>query len=208
MISKEITIRLENGLEARPVAMLVQVASKFDSSVYLEAGEKKVNAKSIMGVMILNFAAGTKTTVTVDGRVTAVAEGETTIFITCGKQQINCPVVVKYVEETEPPTEETVDPTAETLEQVETTEATEPTETAGPDFNLKLVKYDISLGVGYASQLVLDCDLEPSDVTWTSEHDFIAKVDETGLVTAVSYGTTAIIVRYGDQEVQCIVRCK
>ena len=147
-------------------------------------------------------------TVTVDGRVTAVAEGETTIFITCGKQQINCPVVVKYVEETEPPTEETVDSTAETLEQAETTEATEPTETAGPDFNLKLVKYDISLGVGYASQLVLDCDLEPSDVTWTSEHDFIAKVDETGLVTAVSYGTTAIIVRYGDQEVQCIVRCK
>mgnify|MGYP003294955718 FL=1 len=33
MISKEITIRLENGLEARPVAMLVQVASKYDSSV-------------------------------------------------------------------------------------------------------------------------------------------------------------------------------
>ena len=46
-------------------------------------------------------------TVTVDGRVTAVAEGETTIYITCGKQQINCPVVVRYVEETEPPTEET-----------------------------------------------------------------------------------------------------
>lgn len=141
-------------------------------------------------------------TVTVDGRVTAVAEGETTIYITCGTQQINCPVVVKFVEETEPPTEETADPTAETEEQAETSEV------ILPDLELKLKKYDISLTVGYASQLVLDCDLEASDVTWTSEHDFIATVDENGLVTAVSYGTTAIIVKYGDQEVQCIVRCK
>ena len=67
MISKEITIRLENGLEARPVAMLVQVASKFDSSVYLEAGEKKVNAKSIMGMMSLGLDTGEKVNVIVDG---------------------------------------------------------------------------------------------------------------------------------------------
>lgn len=67
MISKEITIRLENGLEARPVAMLVQVASKYDSSVYLEADEKKVNAKSIMGMMSLGLDAGEKVTVIVDG---------------------------------------------------------------------------------------------------------------------------------------------
>ena len=38
MITKDITIRLENGLEARPVAMLVHEASKYESSVYLEAG--------------------------------------------------------------------------------------------------------------------------------------------------------------------------
>lgn len=147
-------------------------------------------------------------TVTVDGRVTAVAEGETTIYITCGKQQINCPVVVRYVEETEPPTEETVDPTAEAEEPAQTVQTTEATEATEADLVLKLKKYDISLAVGYSSQLILDCDLDPSEVTWTSEHDFIAKVDENGLVTAVSYGTTAIIAKYGDQEVQCIVRCK
>ena len=73
MISKEITIRLENGLEARPVAMLVQVASKFDSSVYLEAGEKKVNAKSIMGMMSLGLDTGEKVTVIVDGPDEAAA---------------------------------------------------------------------------------------------------------------------------------------
>ena len=67
MISKEITIRLENGLEARPVAMLVQVASQFDSSIYLEAGEKKVNAKSIMGMMSLGLDTGEKVTAIADG---------------------------------------------------------------------------------------------------------------------------------------------
>ena len=73
MISKEITIRLENGLEARPVAMLVQVASQFDSSIYLEAGEKKVNAKSIMGMMSLGLDTGEKVTVVVDGEDESVA---------------------------------------------------------------------------------------------------------------------------------------
>lgn len=67
MINKEITIRLENGLEARPVAMLVQVASQYDSSVYLETGTKKVNAKSIMGMMSLGLDIGEKVNVIVDG---------------------------------------------------------------------------------------------------------------------------------------------
>lgn len=67
MISKEITIRLENGLEARPVALLVQVASQFDSSVYLETGDKKVNAKSIMGMMSLGLDIGEKVNVVIDG---------------------------------------------------------------------------------------------------------------------------------------------
>lgn len=67
MISKEITIRLENGLEARPVAMLVQVASQYDSTIYLEADEKKVNAKSIMGMMSLGLDTGEKVTAIIEG---------------------------------------------------------------------------------------------------------------------------------------------
>lgn len=67
MISKEITIRLENGLEARPVAMLVQVASKYESTAYLQADGKKVNAKSIMGMMSMGLDTGEKVTVVVDG---------------------------------------------------------------------------------------------------------------------------------------------
>lgn len=73
MSTKEITIRLENGLEARPVAMLVQVASQFESTVYLEAGNKKVNAKSIMGMMSLGLDTGEKVTVITDGSDEAAA---------------------------------------------------------------------------------------------------------------------------------------
>ena len=49
MIKKPITIRLSSGLEARPVAMLVQVASQYESEIYVESGRKKVKAKSRMG---------------------------------------------------------------------------------------------------------------------------------------------------------------
>ena len=50
MIKKPITINLSTGLEARPVAQLVQVASQFNSEIYVEIGKKRVNAKSIMGL--------------------------------------------------------------------------------------------------------------------------------------------------------------
>ena len=53
---KNIQIKLENGLDARPVALLVQVASKFESTIYIQSEGKKVNAKSIMGVLSLNLS--------------------------------------------------------------------------------------------------------------------------------------------------------
>ncbi len=67
MIRKPITIGISNGLEARPIALLVQVASQYTSNIYLESEERKVNAKSIMGMMSLGLDAGEKVTVSVDG---------------------------------------------------------------------------------------------------------------------------------------------
>lgn len=67
MTKRHVEIKLQNGLEARPVAMLVQVASKYDSSIYLEAAGRKVNAKSIMGMMSLMLISGESVTVTADG---------------------------------------------------------------------------------------------------------------------------------------------
>ena len=68
MIKKPITIRLSSGLEARPVAMLVQVASQYESEIYVESGRKKVNAKSIMGMMTLGVPAG--------GKINVIAKGD------------------------------------------------------------------------------------------------------------------------------------
>ena len=68
MIKKSIEIKLAHGLEARPVAELVQLASKYDSTVHIEAQSKKVNAKSIMGMMTLNLSSGEKIDVIADGK--------------------------------------------------------------------------------------------------------------------------------------------
>ena len=68
MKKKGMTVQLENGLEARPIAMLVQVASRYESSIYIETGDKKVNAKSIMGMMTLILSAGDNITVSADGK--------------------------------------------------------------------------------------------------------------------------------------------
>ena len=67
MIKKPITINLSTGLEARPVAQLVQVASQFNSEIYVEIGRKKVNAKSIMGMMTLGLDNGESVTVVTEG---------------------------------------------------------------------------------------------------------------------------------------------
>ncbi|HIU03789.1 MAG TPA: HPr family phosphocarrier protein [Candidatus Onthocola gallistercoris] len=67
MVSKDITINIPKGLEARPVAVLVQIASKYESSIYVEIQEKKVNAKSIMGMMSLGLAEGEEVTITANG---------------------------------------------------------------------------------------------------------------------------------------------
>ena len=68
MIEKSIKIQLNGGLEARPVAMLVQVASQHESSVYIMSEGRKVKAKSIMGMMSLALDTGESVTVSADGK--------------------------------------------------------------------------------------------------------------------------------------------
>ena len=68
MLKKSMKIQLKNGLEARPIAVLVQVASQHESSVYIESEGKKVNVKSIMGMMSLGLDSGEEVTVIADGK--------------------------------------------------------------------------------------------------------------------------------------------
>lgn len=76
MVRKTVTVELASGLEARPVAMLVQVASQYESNIYVEIESKRVNAKSIMGMMTLGLAAGEQITITADGSDEEIAVGE------------------------------------------------------------------------------------------------------------------------------------
>ena len=64
MISRDFTINNKLGLHARPSAQITQVASRFASDIHIARNGRRVNAKSIMGVMML--AAGQGTVVTVD----------------------------------------------------------------------------------------------------------------------------------------------
>ncbi len=67
MIKKPVTIQANMDMEARPIAHLVQEASQYSSKVYIGLDEKKINAKSIMGMMSLKLTKGTNLVVVADG---------------------------------------------------------------------------------------------------------------------------------------------
>ncbi|MBO8173283.1 MAG: HPr family phosphocarrier protein [Bacillaceae bacterium] len=67
MVEEKVTVKLKTGLQARPAAQFVQEANRFSSQIYLQKDEKKVDAKSIMGVMSLAVASGTEVTIVADG---------------------------------------------------------------------------------------------------------------------------------------------
>ena len=76
MLKKVLTIEGQNSSEAKPVAMLVQVASQYESTIYLETGSKRVNAKSIMGMMTLALMEGMDILVEADGNDETAAVSE------------------------------------------------------------------------------------------------------------------------------------
>ena len=58
MYSKEIVVRCESGLHNRQATYFVQKANEFDSSIWLESGNRKMNAKSLLGIMSLGVVTG------------------------------------------------------------------------------------------------------------------------------------------------------
>ena len=73
MIKKPVTLQSDLDMESRPIAHLVQEASQYDSTIYIEAEGKRVNAKSIMGMMSLGMDSGENVTVSADGEDEAAA---------------------------------------------------------------------------------------------------------------------------------------
>lgn len=68
MISRTVKVNLPAESEARPVAVLVQLASKYESKVSIVSKDKRINAKSIMGMMSLGFVNGDSLTVEAEGQ--------------------------------------------------------------------------------------------------------------------------------------------
>ncbi|MCP1145822.1 HPr family phosphocarrier protein [Lysinibacillus endophyticus] len=68
MVETTVEVKLKTGLQARQAALFVQEANRYKSEVYLQKEEKKVNAKSIMGIMSLAIARGTAVTLIADGK--------------------------------------------------------------------------------------------------------------------------------------------
>lgn len=66
-IQKEIQIHNEQGLHARPAALIVQIASKFQSDITIEKDGERVNGKSIMGILTLGVQQGSHVLIEVTG---------------------------------------------------------------------------------------------------------------------------------------------
>ena len=66
-MKKDVVIRMSDSMEATPIAHLVQLANQFSSKVYFEMDTKKVNAKSIMGMMSLVLSSGATVTIDAEG---------------------------------------------------------------------------------------------------------------------------------------------
>ena len=67
MISKEVVIDNQGGLHARPATFFIQKANEFKSSIWVEKEERRVNAKSLLGVLSLGIVKGTSVKIIADG---------------------------------------------------------------------------------------------------------------------------------------------
>ena len=85
MLKETIIVGLESGLEARPAALFVQIASKYESHISILLTDKQVNAKSIMGMMSLGAIKGQEMTLLVDGEDEAEAMKALVEFLTSKK---------------------------------------------------------------------------------------------------------------------------
>ena len=67
MINKEVVVRCESGLHNRQATYFVQKANEFSCNIWLESGSRKINAKSLLGIMSLGIVTGVTITLAADG---------------------------------------------------------------------------------------------------------------------------------------------
>jgi len=82
LIKKQLIIKNKQGLHARPAAMFVQIANKFDSKITIKNNEEEVNGKSIMGILMLGAESGSTIIVEAEGSDAEIAMVELEKIIT------------------------------------------------------------------------------------------------------------------------------
>ena len=73
MFNKEIVVRCESGLHNKQATYFVQKANEFDCSIWLESGNRRMNAKSLLGIMSLGVVTGTTVILSADGTDAEIA---------------------------------------------------------------------------------------------------------------------------------------
>jgi len=76
LVKKELIVKNKQGLHARPAALFVQVANKFDSRIIVRRDEEEVNGKSIMGILMLGAEKGSVIIIEADGEDAVLAMEE------------------------------------------------------------------------------------------------------------------------------------
>jgi len=147
-------------------------------------------------------------TVTQEGRICAVGEGQASVVISCGDEELICNVIVKIPDQAEQTQPETVPETEPSMPE-EVPEESLPEETPETDGSkqLKLKQWDITFKKkGITFKLELDCDIPYEDITWLTMNPDVV-ICHDGVITVIGPGKTEIVAQYGDQQVRCIVRC-
>lgn len=130
-------------------------------------------------------------TVDENGKITAVAGGETVITVKCGEQSAQCSVKCSFGDPVEP-----------------TTDPTEPSINAPDGFVLKLRYQDFTISEKYPDPVAIykeSMGVKATDITWTSDDPEVATINENGVVSPVGKGNTVVHGTYGNQEVSCKV---
>jgi len=81
-LQKKIKVRNKQGLHARPAALFVQIANKFDSAIIVRNDKEEVNGKSIMGILMLGAEQGTEIIIEANGEDASAALVELEKIIT------------------------------------------------------------------------------------------------------------------------------
>lgn len=129
---------------------------------------------------VIRYSTDSPEVVTIDqtGKMTAVAEGEATITVTCGTAKAVCTVVCTFPEET----------------------------VVLPVTEFKLNKSDVTLSVKGESAKLYDGEIPVSEVVWTSDDESVATFKD-GKVVAVGPGNTKVHAEYDGKKYTCVVRC-